>query len=136
MLFIGLLRHLVAHPQASSGLFAGLGDPRIAATLVAMHEQPQTAWSLELLAERACMSRTAFATRFKDALGTPPGKYLAQLRLRIAQRAVQSGKGLKGAARDSGYKDASALSRALGRARSSGLTSEIPAFASLDAETT
>lgn len=118
ILFIGLLRHLVAHPQSRSGLFAGLGDPRIATALVAMHEQPHTAWGLESLAERAGMSRTAFATRFKDAMGTPPGKYLAQLRLLIAQRAVQSGKGLKGAARASGYKDVSALSRALGRARS------------------
>ncbi|WP_296508216.1 AraC family transcriptional regulator [Rhodoferax sp.] len=118
MLFIGLLRHLVAQPQTRQGLFAGLSDPRIAVALVAMHEQPHTAWSLESLAERAGMSRTAFATRFKDAMGTPPGKYLAQLRLQIAQRAVQSGKGLKGAARASGYKDVSALSRALGRARS------------------
>lgn len=118
MLFIGLLRHLVAQPQTRQGLFAGLSDPRIAVALVAMHEQPHTGWSLESLAERAGMSRTAFATRFKDAMGTPPGKYLAQLRLLIAQRAVQSGKGLKGAARASGYKDVSALSRALGRARS------------------
>lgn len=58
MLFIGLLRHLVAHPQANSGLFAGL---------VAMREQPQAARSLQSLAERAAMSRIAFATRFKDA---------------------------------------------------------------------
>jgi AraC-like DNA-binding protein len=117
MLFIGLLRHLVARPQASSGLFVGLSDPRLAVALVAMHEQPQTAWSLESLADRAGMSRTAFAMRFKNAMHIPPGKYLAQLRLLIAQRAVQSGKGLKGAARESGYKDVSALSRALGRAR-------------------
>jgi AraC-like DNA-binding protein len=117
MLFIGLLRHLVTQPQSRQGLFAGLGDMRISVALVAMHEQPHTAWVLESLAERAGMSRTAFATRFKYAMGIPPGKYLTQLRLLIAQRAVQSGKGLKGAARASGYKDASALSRALGRAR-------------------
>lgn len=120
MLFIGLLRHLVAQPQTRQGLFAGLSDPRIAVALVAMHEQPHTGWVLESLAERAGMSRTAFATRFKDAMGTSPGKYLTQLRLLIAERAVQSGKGLKGAARATGYKDASALSRALGRARSQG----------------
>lgn len=117
MLFIGLLRHLVAQPQSRQGLFAGLSDPRIAVALVAMHEQPHTGWVLASLAARAGMSRTAFATRFKDAMGTTPGKYLTQLRLLIAQRAVQSGKGLKGAARESGYKDASALSRALGRVR-------------------
>ncbi len=120
MLFIGLLRQLVAHPRDNRGLFAGLNDPRIAVSLVAMHEQPQGAWTLESLAERAGMSRTAFATRFKNSMGVSPGKYLAQLRLLIAQRAVQAGKGLKSAARDSGYQNVSALSRALGRARAAG----------------
>ncbi|WP_296491612.1 AraC family transcriptional regulator [Rhodoferax sp.] len=115
MLFIGLLRHLVAHPKADIGLFSGLSDPRIAKALVAIHAHPQLGWSLETLAEHAGMSRTLFATHFKSTMGTSPGKYLTQVRLLVAQRAVQSGKGLKGAASQSGYKDVSALSRALGR---------------------
>ncbi|HRK40278.1 MAG TPA: AraC family transcriptional regulator [Burkholderiaceae bacterium] len=117
ILFIGLLRQLVAHPQTRMGLFAGLGDPRMAKALVAMHTHPHQRWTLEALADHAGMSRTAFATQFKAALGIPPGKYLGQLRLLIAQRAVQAGKGLKGAAQAAGYQNASALSRALGRAR-------------------
>jgi len=44
-----------------------------------------------------------------------PGKYLAAIRLAIARRAVQAGKGLKSAARDAGYANTSALSRALAR---------------------
>lgn len=115
MLFIGVLRHLVAHPKADIGLFSGLSDPRIAKALVAIHARPQMGWTLETLAAHAGMSRTLFAMRFKSAMGTSPGKYLAQIRLLVAQRAVQSGKGLKGAASQSGYKDVSALSRALGR---------------------
>lgn len=117
ILFIGLLRHLVAHPQSTRGLFAGLADPRIATALVAMQERPQEPWDLHSLAAQAGMSRTAFATRFKEAMNTPPGKFLARLRLHIAQRAVDNGKGLKGAARESGYRDVSALSRALTRAK-------------------
>jgi AraC-like DNA-binding protein len=113
MLFIGLLRHLVAHPQHSSGLFAALADPRIATALVAMHEHPQTPWGLQSLAALAGMSRTAFATHFKDTMRTPPGRYLTQLRLLIAKREIESGKGLKSAARASGYGNVSALSRAL-----------------------
>ncbi|MBK9440886.1 MAG: helix-turn-helix transcriptional regulator [Comamonadaceae bacterium] len=115
MLFIGLLRHLVGHPRAERGLFSGLSDPRIAKALVAMHAHPQLSWNLATLAEHAGMSRTSFATHFKSIMGTSPGKYLAQIRLLVAQRAVQSGTRLKGAASQSGYKDASALSRALGR---------------------
>lgn len=117
ILFIGLLRHLVAHPRTQGGLLSGLSDPRIASTLVAMHSAPQSDWSLESLASTAGMSRTAFATRFRDTMNSPPGKYLGNLRLSIAQRAIESGHGLKRAARECGYSNVSALSRALSRAR-------------------
>jgi len=47
----------------------------------------------------------------------PPGKYLSAIRLAIAQRAVDQGRGLKEAARMAGYQNSSALSRALSKAR-------------------
>ena len=117
IVFIGLLRHLVAHAGDGQGLFHGLADPRLASTLVALHSEPQADWRLESMAEHAGMSRTAFANRFREALNTTPGKYLAQLRLAIAQKAVAGGDSLKAAARRTGYADASALSRALAKAR-------------------
>lgn len=117
ILFIGVLRHLVAHPLTTGGLFNGLADPRIARALVAMHAAPQDPWTLATLAEEAGMSRTSFAIRFREVVRQPPGKYLGTLRLSIARRVVQSGRGLKLAARDSGYRSTSALSRALSRAR-------------------
>lgn len=113
ILFIGLLRHLIAHPKTAGGLLNGLADPRIARALVVIHARPQDKWTLELLAEEAGMSRTAFANTFREVMRTTPGKYLSTIRLAIAQRAVQSGKGLKAAARDAGYNSTSALSRAL-----------------------
>jgi AraC-like DNA-binding protein len=117
ILFIGLLRHLVGHAGSGRGLFHGLADPRVASTLVALHAEPQADWRLESMAAQAGMSRTAFANCFRDALNTTPGKYLAQFRLAIAQKAVSSGDSLKTAARRTGYADASALSRALTRAK-------------------
>lgn len=122
MLFIGLLRHLVAHPNTEFGLFSGLNDPRISKALVAMHTSPQASWTLESLSDHAGMSRTLFATQFKNVMGTPPGKYLSRFRLLVAQRAVLSGRSLKEAARQSGYRDVSALSRVLGQARERGLS--------------
>ena len=116
ILFIGLLRHLIARPLHPKGLLSGLSDPRIAAALVAMHTTPHGNWNLDALAGVAGMSRTSFAMRFHHVMNRPPGKYLAQLRLSIAQRVVQSGQGLKHAARASGYASVSALSRALSRA--------------------
>lgn len=116
ILFIGLLRHLVAHPGLSgAGLFAGLADPRVARALVAMHQRPNWGWTLEHLAHEAGMSRTAFATTFRQVMQKTPGRYLAAVRLAMAQRAVDQGKGLKQAARVSGYRNVSALSRALSR---------------------
>jgi AraC-like DNA-binding protein len=115
IVFIALLRHMVAHPGAQQGLLQGLADPRIAKALVAMHSSPDLPWTLETLANHVGMSRTAFAVRFKDMLRCPPGKYLARLRLQIAQRTVASGQGLKAAARAAGFGNVSALSRALSR---------------------
>jgi AraC-like DNA-binding protein len=115
ILFIGLLRHLIAHPSTPNGLFSGLADPRIARALVAMHARPQDDWTLERLADEAGMSRTAFANKFREVMNQPPGKYLAKLRLLIARRFVQSGYGLKRAAKESGYASPSALSRAMSR---------------------
>jgi AraC-like DNA-binding protein len=115
IVFIALLRHLVAHPGSHHGLLQGLADPRIAKALVAMHSGPHQPWTLESLADHAGMSRTAFAVRFKDVLHCPPGKYLTRLRLQIAQRTVESGRGMKAAARAAGFGNVSALSRALSR---------------------
>lgn len=115
ILFIGALRHLISHPRGSGGLLDGLGNPHIARVLVAMHERPQVPWTLESLAAEAGMSRTAFANAFRDVMGQTPGRYLTAIRLAIARRAVDQGQGLKTAALQSGYRNASALSRALSR---------------------
>lgn len=120
ILFIGLLRHLIAHPKNAGGLLSGLAEPRIARALVAIHTRPQGKWTLEALADVAGMSRTAFANTFRQVMLATPGKYRTAIRLAIAQRAVQAGKGLKTAAREAGYTNPSALSRALSHASATG----------------
>ncbi|MCB1911534.1 MAG: cupin domain-containing protein [Rhodocyclaceae bacterium] len=127
ILFIGLMRYLVARGQSSRGVFGGLGDPRLARALVAMHRSPASPWSLESLADEAGLSRTAFATGFREHVGISPGAYLAALRLDIAERAVESGQGLKRAAQASGYASTAALSRALSRKRLKSPPSGAPA---------
>ena len=119
ILFIGLLRFLVANPVTDrGGLFNGLADPRIAKALVAIHQRPAHNWNLALLAKEAGMSRTAFATKFHETMRRPPGKYLSAVRLALAQRTVDLGQGLKEAARIAGYESSAALSRALAKVRS------------------
>jgi AraC-like DNA-binding protein len=115
ILLIGLLRHLVAQPQKTTGLFTALANPRIAKTLVAMHADASKPWSLKALADEAGMSRTTFVNQFKLLMQVSPGKYLENLRLALAQRLVTNGMGLKQAAHKTGYASASTLSRAMSR---------------------
>ena len=114
ILFIGILRHLVANPNPDRpGLLHALSDVRIAKALVAMHQAPHFNWNLSALALEAGMSRTSFATAFKKAMDKTPGKYLVTLRLALARRALDSGKTVKEAARISGYRNPASIARAL-----------------------
>lgn len=114
ILFIGILRHLVANPKPERpGLLRALSDERIAKALVAMHQAPNLDWNLSALALEAGMSRTSFAMTFKKAMDKSPGKYLIALRLALARRALEGGKRVKEAARISGYRNPASIARAL-----------------------
>ncbi|MCP5268796.1 MAG: cupin domain-containing protein [Zoogloeaceae bacterium] len=117
IMLITLLRHIIARPGIGNGLLSALADPRIAQTVVAMHEQPAMPWTLESMADTAGMSRTAFSTTFRERMGLTPGNYLSKLRLGIAEQSVTAGEGLKRAAQAAGYASPAALSRALSRQR-------------------
>ncbi|MGH8105783.1 MAG: AraC family transcriptional regulator [Arenimonas sp.] len=111
VLLVQLLRHVLENDQHSGGMLAGLSHTQLRRALVAMHEQPAEAWNLEQLAQRAGMSRTAFATGFKNILGMTPGDYLATWRMSLAQDLLLRGKPIKLIANEVGYASALALSR-------------------------
>lgn len=115
VVLIQLLRWLLDHPAATgmrAGLLFGFSSPQIAKALVAMHEAPGKAWTLEDLAQVSGMSRTAFATRFKELIGIPPAEYLTDWRMTILQSRLRDGVALKLLADELGYSNQSALSRA------------------------
>ncbi len=64
-------------------LFA-LADKQLAAAINAMHENPSHRWTLSELAERAGMSRSIFALKFKKKVGTSPLEYLMRWRMLLA----------------------------------------------------
>ena len=114
VLLIQLLRWLLDHAAACGlppGLITGLGDPRLARALVALHEQPGQDWTLERMAAQAGMSRSAFAAAFRTAVGQTPADYLADWRLALAQAALRAGRPVKQLAPELGYANPSALSR-------------------------
>jgi len=115
VVLLQLLRWLLDHGEESCvsiGLVSGLADPQLARALTAMHERPQTPWSLESLAGLAAMSRSAFASRFKKVVGVAPAEYLTDWRMALAKKQLRQGRAVKLIAPDLGYANASALSRA------------------------
>ncbi|MCD9087494.1 AraC family transcriptional regulator [Stenotrophomonas sp. SY1] len=115
VVLIQLLRWLLDHPQEAGirpGFITGLSDPRLARALVAMHDLPGEPWTLSRMAERAGMSRTAFANAFRERVGQTPADYLSDWRIALAQRGLRLGRPIKLLADELGYANASALSRA------------------------
>lgn len=112
VVMIQILRQLMETGEVKSGMLAGLSHPRLRNAIVAMHEAPSKDWTLDELARVAGMSRSVFATHFREALGITPGQYLQGWRVGLAQQALQRGKPLKVVASDVGYGSEAALSRA------------------------
>ncbi|HBS62481.1 MAG TPA: AraC family transcriptional regulator, partial [Stenotrophomonas sp.] len=88
VVLIQILRALMESGQLRVGLLAGMAHPRLRHALVAMHEAPAEEWTLESLAQRAGMSRSAFADSFRDTIGSTPGQYLQGWRTRLVQQAL------------------------------------------------
>ena len=98
-----------------SWLFA-LGDPRMAAAITAMHNDPGRRWTLQLLAECAGMSRTVFTIKFKETVGQSPMEYLTRWRMLLAgERLTNSSASIAVVAHTLGYESESAFSTAFKR---------------------
>lgn len=112
VVLIQVLRQLMERSQVQAGMLAGLAHPRLRLALVAMHEAPAKAWSLEELGAGCGMSRSVFANSFRDVVGCTPGVYLQNWRIAIAQRLLRQGKTLQHVADTVGYGSEPAFSRA------------------------
>jgi AraC-like DNA-binding protein len=83
---IVLLRRHVASGHCQAPWLAALEQPRLGPAVNAMLDAPEAPHSLESLAERAGMSRAAFAERFRATFERSPMAFLRDLRLRRAAR--------------------------------------------------
>lgn len=117
LLFIQILRaHLESAGPQPAGWMRALADPRIAPALRLMHGDPARAWHLEELAKACAMSRTTFALRFRTSAGVAPLTYLADWRMRLAERALRDeDTPVAVVARSLGYTSESAFSNAFKR---------------------
>jgi AraC-like DNA-binding protein len=84
MLIQSLRSHLAARLEDTMGLLSGLADKQLSMAIASIHADPPHRWTLEELAGRAAMSRSAFAARFKKILGIAPMEYVTRWRMLIA----------------------------------------------------
>lgn len=116
MLVQALRHHLDTLPITGTGWFGALADPHLSRAMAALHNDIARRWSLQELASEAGMSRSAFASHFKDKVGITPIEYLTRLRmLRAIDRLEHSQDNVSAIALDLGYESESAFSTAFKR---------------------
>jgi AraC-like DNA-binding protein len=98
------------------GLLRGMADARLAIAIRHMHKNPDTDWTVEQLANRAALSRSAFFDRFRKEVGVSPMEYLLSWRMALAKNLLRRREGgMKEIAVRVGYGSASAFSVAFTR---------------------
>jgi len=101
---------------APPGLLRGLADARLAQAIRQMHADPARSWTVEELARKAALSRSAFFERFTRAVGQPPMEYLLAWRMAVAKDLLRRRDlGLAEVAERVGYGSASTFSTAFSR---------------------
>ncbi len=116
MLVQALRLHLAEGARGGVGWLFALADKQMSAAITCIHDDPGRRWTLEELAARAGMSRSIFAQRFRQTVGSTPMEYLTRWRMLLA------GDRLKGAvesistiASSLGYESDSAFGKAFRR---------------------
>ncbi|RYF82733.1 MAG: AraC family transcriptional regulator, partial [Comamonadaceae bacterium] len=89
---VNILREQLGRPAtASAGWLRGLGDPAIAKAIQCIHAAPADNWTVEQLAQASGMSRSRFAERFKECVGSSPIGYLTEHRMALAAEHLEAG---------------------------------------------
>lgn len=135
MLVQALRLHLADGATQGVGWLFALADKQMGAAIRCMHEEPGQGWTLQTLAERVGMSRSVFALRFRQTVGTTPMEYLTRWRMLLAgDRLKNSRESTSAIALSLGYESESAFGKAFKRVmacspREYGRTAALPSVA-------
>ncbi|MGF7155433.1 AraC-like DNA-binding protein [Novosphingobium gossypii] len=92
LMFVHALRaHFETLGNEAPGWIGALSDPPLASAIRAIHAKPAHPWRLEELADLAHQSRSTFAARFRERVGTTPVEYASGWRLTIAASRLRAG---------------------------------------------
>lgn len=113
VIFIEAVRCCSHQSEHLGRLLEAISDTRISRAISAMHRSPAQAWTVDLLASEAAMSRSRFAERFQELVGCSPLAYLTEWRMQRARALVESsGLSIQAIAAEVGYRSPAAFSRA------------------------
>lgn len=117
ILFIQAVRaHISTVNDGNTGWLGALKDPQIGQALALIHRQPGESWTVEFLARRVNLSRSAFSAKFRQLVGEPPMQYLTCVRLTKAAALLRThSKTLVDVAQSVGYDSEVAFSKAFKR---------------------
>lgn len=117
MMLVQILRlYLLEGVRTEVGWLFALADKQLSAAMQCMHENPAYRWTLPVLAERAGMSRSIFALKFKQTVGASPMEYLTRWRMLVAaDKLIHTSDSIASLALALGYDSESAFSTAFKR---------------------
>ena len=116
LLVQGLRLHLSEGLEGGVGWLFALADQQMSVAITSMHDDPGHGWTIQKLAERAGMSRSTFALKFKQTVGESPMEYLTRWRMLLAgDKVANSSDPISAIARSLGYESESAFSTAFKR---------------------
>ena len=118
LMFVDVVRrYLETLPPDRTDWLAGLRDPFVGRALGALHRNPAREWTIETLARKVGLSRSALAERFTQFVGQPPMQYLTNWRMQLAANHLLSGtESIAVIANRVGYESEAAFSRAFKKA--------------------
>jgi AraC-like DNA-binding protein len=113
IVFIELLRVGVSQSPQLASVLEAFQDKQIGRALQVIHGAPAETWTVERLASEVGMSRSRFAERFRQLMGTGPMAYLSDWRLQKALSLLEGSQcSMQEVASRSGYQSSAAFSRA------------------------
>ena len=112
---LSVIRAWAANGCAPDGWPSLSNDPFLDRVVEAIHAEPGREWTVERLAGVGAMSRSAFAERFRSAIGRSPGDYVTEVRIEAAKRMLDAGRSVSETSRELGYASDEGFSRAFRR---------------------
>lgn len=111
--FIEMIRAASQQDAELARVMTAMTDPHVGRALELIHDDLGKAWSVAVLADEVGLSRSLFAKRFSELMGTGPMSYLADWRLQRSLLLLEQPRvSIQQVAHMVGYRSAAAFTRA------------------------